>query len=890
MSIENIKDFLEDVLALKEGAWKNFDKYIENKSFDKEQIKHLVTACKSTDKPGEKRNALKILKAKLLLHGIGYKPEPYKAVALLHSVKKEGQAIAQYYLGNYYLGEDVKQASQKAFHYYSQAAKQNYLPALFQLATCYYFGHGVDINRAEIKSIYERIAQFADAETLYELACHYEDGHLIESDHQEAARLYLLAATKGNADAQYRYALCLARGKGVDKSLSESIYYLDLAGNQNHAKALYLLGKYFFEGKGVKQNEKTALVFYSKAAAMGDEAACYQMATCLEQGIGTSQDLYLASTFYFQSYLKSAREASFERLTLLAQDNAQAGVSACTYLFLIHYLDIHVLGNKDEANKFFDKNPKEVITCLYFILPQLLDDFDVSQEALNNLATFLLVKVCFHSFLPIISIETQEKIFSGLTKLHKDHINSGYDDDDIHTEKLEKMASLGIVGAKKALDACFSYRARLLKTLLDENRGDIEHHLFLLDKFSMHGNQKAKNVSQQYHKRYAEHLLKQALDNNNDALMRLSRLALSRPECDTALGMYCMKQAQEKAAAKPHTKMLFFKSAPKSGPYYQKAYFCFVRAAGAEYGPALYQLAVLMAKGTYVEQNPSKALYYAFRAGQAGYMGKAGKFIERFTKDKDESLAISALIYQALLTDNKAGFKNDRFLKQAYHKNRHLFAERIEKIISNVKLLLEKKLDLLNAVSCLKLKSTMKAQLGELQKNIIYEKISSTRGYHQTLDITWVKHTKPETFIACVLVMACDHAKYSFNVRALHLFTAKRVAEIHHLSTRSIDKMLASGYCFEDAETEIITIKEKIDQDLPLSKPAEIEKADAHEKSSSSAAGPVLCSELEKPALATAAFHAAMLPHIATPQIRPASPRPKQRNINSRHKQAAMHC
>jgi len=129
----------------------------------------------------------KLKKAKNLIKRKNYS----EAFGLLRSAEKEGDPIASYALGTWYLhGTHVKKDLQKGVQYLIRASKGNLKEAFYDLAVCYEKGAGTEKNL------------------------------------QKAFQNYLIASRLGDKDALYQVVRCLYYGIGVpkNKELSLLIY------------------------------------------------------------------------------------------------------------------------------------------------------------------------------------------------------------------------------------------------------------------------------------------------------------------------------------------------------------------------------------------------------------------------------------------------------------------------------------------------------------------------------------------------------------------------------------------------------------------------------------------------------------------------------------------
>ena len=108
---------------------------------------------------------------------------------------KLGDPTAQYNLGKYYEnGQGTRKNTRKAFEWYMQAAEQDDVMAMNDIGIYYANGTYVDQNEAKAFEWFSKAAADEDyAPALYNLASCYENGFGVEADEKEAERLRKLA-------------------------------------------------------------------------------------------------------------------------------------------------------------------------------------------------------------------------------------------------------------------------------------------------------------------------------------------------------------------------------------------------------------------------------------------------------------------------------------------------------------------------------------------------------------------------------------------------------------------------------------------------------------------------------------------------------------------------
>ena len=101
--------------------------------------------------------------------------------------------------------------------------------AQFQLGLMFYFGRGVEVDKAEAVKWFRRAAEQGDVVAQCRLGVAYYKGEGVPEDKAEAAKWYRRAAEQGQALAQHMLGLLYRMGEGVPQSHRESYIWLSLA-------------------------------------------------------------------------------------------------------------------------------------------------------------------------------------------------------------------------------------------------------------------------------------------------------------------------------------------------------------------------------------------------------------------------------------------------------------------------------------------------------------------------------------------------------------------------------------------------------------------------------------------------------------------------------------
>lgn len=210
----------------------------------------------------------------------------------LQQKAESGDVKAQLQLGYTYLyGSDkIEKDYQKAFHYYSLAAKQEDKIGLNNLGSMYYNGIGV------------------------------------KRDTKIAALLFAKATEKGNTDAAANLGIMYITGNGIEKNVLIGLNYLEQAAEQNNNLAQYILGCAYYYGHHREINHSKAAQYIKNAADAGFDEAQLLLATIYMQGLG-----------FTQNYANAVK--------YLHQSAAQGNISA-----MIQLAEIYISGNKYPVN------------------------------------------------------------------------------------------------------------------------------------------------------------------------------------------------------------------------------------------------------------------------------------------------------------------------------------------------------------------------------------------------------------------------------------------------------------------------------------------------------------------------------------------------------------
>lgn len=192
-------------------------------------------------------------------------------------------APAQYNLFRcYYKGIGTKANQQKSLEYLKRAADLGHTDALYEQGAHWQAGTFGRVDMQEAVRCYR--AAIAGTKpslcALYNLASCYERGWGVEENQKQAVELYRQAADKGSPDATRNLAHCLMDGRGVNKNLRQAFQKYKEAAIAGDAYAQLLMARAYQRGIMVKKNsEKEAawLSAYEKTTNKNNDTALREL-------------------------------------------------------------------------------------------------------------------------------------------------------------------------------------------------------------------------------------------------------------------------------------------------------------------------------------------------------------------------------------------------------------------------------------------------------------------------------------------------------------------------------------------------------------------------------------------------------------------------------------
>ncbi len=134
-------------------------------------------------------------------------------------------------------------------------------------------------------------AQAGDTKALYEVATRYAEGRGVQSDLKIAAKWYQIAADLGFAPAQYRIGNLYEKGLGIERDPAKAMTWYQLAAEQGNASAMHNLAVLFAMGANGQPDNDSAARWFERAAELGVKDSQFNLGILTAKGVGTPQNL-----------------------------------------------------------------------------------------------------------------------------------------------------------------------------------------------------------------------------------------------------------------------------------------------------------------------------------------------------------------------------------------------------------------------------------------------------------------------------------------------------------------------------------------------------------------------------------------------------------------------
>ena len=182
--------------------------------------------------------AAKLFYARCLRHGVGVPPDPKRALELYREAADKGDPSGMVFLGDKLLADGE---TEKAYQWYSRAAKLDCPFACAKAGDCLAFGWGVAPDMKAAFKLYEQGARLGDASSQYKLGKCFADGRGTRPDPAAAVFWYKCAVAGGSRDAVRELGAALLFGRGVPPDPAEGRRLLEAAANAGDSEAAEIL-------------------------------------------------------------------------------------------------------------------------------------------------------------------------------------------------------------------------------------------------------------------------------------------------------------------------------------------------------------------------------------------------------------------------------------------------------------------------------------------------------------------------------------------------------------------------------------------------------------------------------------------------------------------------
>ncbi|MEZ5810219.1 MAG: peptidoglycan-binding protein [Rhizobiaceae bacterium] len=156
-------------------------------------------------------------------------------------------------------------------------------------------------------------AETGDAKALYEVASRYAEGRGVQSDLKKAAKWYRAAADLGFAPAQYRIGNFYEKGLGIERDAAKAMTWYQLAAEQGNASAMHNLAVLFAMGAGGQTDNESAARWFGKAAELGVKDSQFNLGILSAKGVGLKQDLEASYKWFALAANTGDKDAAAKR-------------------------------------------------------------------------------------------------------------------------------------------------------------------------------------------------------------------------------------------------------------------------------------------------------------------------------------------------------------------------------------------------------------------------------------------------------------------------------------------------------------------------------------------------------------------------------------------------
>lgn len=137
-----------------------------------------------------------------------------------------------------------------------------------------------------------------DARALYEIATRYQQGRGVEADAEQAAIWFERAAERGLAPAQYQIGNINEKGLGVERDIEAAMAWYERAASQGNASAMHNLAVLHAMGASGRTDNRQAARWFQDAADLGVTDSQFNLGILAARGVGMDQNLVEAYKWF----------------------------------------------------------------------------------------------------------------------------------------------------------------------------------------------------------------------------------------------------------------------------------------------------------------------------------------------------------------------------------------------------------------------------------------------------------------------------------------------------------------------------------------------------------------------------------------------------------------
>ncbi len=251
-------------------------RYLDKDATSQDSEKGLSILTELADKGiGSAQIAL----AECLIKGKNIPKDADKALHYLSLAAAAGEDLALVELGNLYFdgAGEILPDQEKAFTYFTQAAKKDVPRSWELMGYCLYEGKGVSQNRCEALGWYEKAAKHGLYNSYYMMGMIYGYDETLFND-EKAVCCFEKAAQFGQTDALVRLGTMHLHGVGaIPPDRQKAFSYFSQAAQADNSLGWEWAAYCHYWGYGTPKNMIKAQQFYHKAAQKGSSHSQYML-------------------------------------------------------------------------------------------------------------------------------------------------------------------------------------------------------------------------------------------------------------------------------------------------------------------------------------------------------------------------------------------------------------------------------------------------------------------------------------------------------------------------------------------------------------------------------------------------------------------------------------